>query len=119
METAISLKIIDIVEALLNENAIDGFERELSCEFEHACFHLFYEIRKHHWYDGVIEMQVSKRKQRQLEIKGRMWVADYSNKQWLEPFCARITDKRLTKQGVWLKVKIGEYEAQGNLYDLL
>ena len=64
-------------------------------------------------------MQISKRKQRQLEITGQMWVADNSKKQWQEPFFARVTDKRLTKQGMWLRVKIGEYEVEGELCNVL
>lgn len=119
MEIANALRFTQIIDKLLVNQTNSGYERELNSLLEYACCSLFYEIRKGYWYDGVTEMRVSKRKQRQLEIKGQMWVAQDSKRQWQEPFFARVTDKRITKQDVWLKVKIGEYEADGELRNVL
>ena len=119
MGTANALRFTKIIDELLVKQTNSGYERELSSLLEYASGSLFHDIRKGYWYDGVTEMRVSKRKQRQLEIKGQMWVAQDSNRQWQEPLFARVTDKRITKQGVWLKVKIGEYEADGELRDVL
>lgn len=119
METSNALKFKEITETLLDQRGNSDLQQELSGLLEYACGSLFHEIRKGTWYDGVVGMQFSKRKQRQLEITGQIWVAQDSTKQRLEPFFARVTDKSVTKQGIWLKVKIGEYEAEGELRNVL
>lgn len=60
-------------------------------------------------------MSLKIRKQRQIVFDGKMWTAKDAQKQWLEPFEAIVTDKRLTKQGIWIKIRVGEYSGEGEL----
>ena len=72
--------------------------------------------RKYCWYDGVSELSASIRKLKQVEFTGEMWVGDIgSTKQWKENFRATVTDKRSTKQGIWIMIWVGSSQAEGRL----
>lgn len=70
------------------------------------------------WFDGAIDLISRIRKSRQIVFKGKMWMADHKT-QWLEVFEAVVTDKRISKQGIWVKIQVGEYVAEGDLLEIL
>lgn len=52
-------------------------------------------------------------------FEGKTRVGNLTTKQWLEPFGAIITDKRITKQDLWIKIRVGDYEAEGDSLQVL
>ncbi len=107
-------------EKLLNGVKVDLYKSGLSSMFEYVCGTLFSNARDTDiWYDGIVDIVINSRKKSQIELNGYMWVAKAQKTQWKETFHAIITDKRITKQGIWLSVNIGEYHAEGNIYELL
>lgn len=106
------------VELLLADTKIDQSDntQNLSLLFEEIATNLMMEVpgRETHWYDGVVELSVHRRKVSQLEFEGEMWVSNHKT-QWKEDFRARVTDKRITKQGMEIVLWIGDDRVQGNL----
>jgi hypothetical protein len=89
----------------------------LSCRFEVIASRLLHSLRPRHWFDGVVEMRYQRRKERQIVFTGRMWVGD-GTRLWQEGFEARLTDMRATRQGIQVTLRIGEFTAMGELYEL-
>jgi len=54
----------------------------------------------------------------QLEFFGNMYVMEEQTSCRKEPFYARVTDRRCTKRGMVIFVRIGAYEAEGSLDEL-
>jgi hypothetical protein len=73
-------------------------------------------LDKSGYFDGATGLITKIRKTRQIEFNGKMWVGD-NKTQWLEPFSALVTDKRITKQGIWIKIQVGDDKAEGDLSD--
>lgn len=90
---------------------------DVSRRFERLARRLFHALRPGYWYDGVVELRHRRRKEKQIIFTGRMWVADGA-RMWEEEFEARLTDMRTTKQGIRLVMQIGDFTAEGELYDL-
>jgi hypothetical protein len=44
-----------------------------------------------------------------------MWIGG-NQTQWKELFRARVTDKRRTKQGLWITIWVGKDRAEGDLF---
>ena len=103
---------LTIFERLLAREKIELEKTDISFLFEIVASNLFSESRV--YFDGVINLSAKIRKFRQVEFDGKMWIGK-DNKQWLEPFSAIVTDKRITKQGVWLKIIVGEDQAEDEL----
>jgi hypothetical protein len=105
-----------IFQRLLAGEKLDLYEENLSFMFEVIAAELLAEVpeRKFCWYDGVDGLTASVRKSLQVEFKGEMWVGDEKT-QWEEDFRARVTDKRLTKQGLWITIWVGPDKAEGEL----
>lgn len=102
---------------LIGEN-LNFYEEHVSFMFEIIFKHLLADApgRKYCWYDGVSELSASIRKLKQVEFTGEMWVGDIgSTKQWKENFRATVTDKRSTKQGIWIMIWVGSSQAEGRL----
>lgn len=120
MESEASTNFVNNIEKLLLGEEVDLYESGISASFEYACSSLFESIRERGiWYDGITNIEIRRRKRKQLELTGHIWVAKGASKQWLESFHAVVTDKRVTKQGMWLSVDIGEYHSEGNIYELI
>ena len=105
---------------LLNGEKLDLYDLGVSFMFQIIATHLMAEVpeRECHCYDGVAPLEGHVRKARQIEFTGEMWIMDYDNlphRMWKEDFRATITDKRITKQGIWIVLQIGENRAEGNL----
>lgn len=105
-----------VFQRLLCNEKLDLYEEGVSSMFEVIAAHLFAETpdRKRCWYDGVDNLTASVRKACQVEFNGAMWVGD-DRTQWKEDFRARVTDKRVTNQGIWITLWIGSDKAEGDL----
>ena len=70
--------------------------------------------------DDVVIYKSHIRKPRQIVFEGKVDVLRNSdeNKEWFEHFSAIVTDKRITKQGIWIKIRVGEYFGEGSLEDI-
>lgn len=118
MRLAAIEKFIEHIEQLLNGVDVDLYD-SIDSTFEYVAGSLLGKIRDGGiWYDGTGDLTVKKKKKNQLEFSGNMHVMQEQKNCWKEPFIARVTDKRCTKQGVIVFVRIGEYEAEGNLDEL-
>ena len=72
-------------------------------------------------FDGIASLISRKRKSRQIVFEGKIWVIRNPAK-WdeiLEPFKAIVTDKRLTKQGLCIKIWFGEEIKEGDILEIL
>ena len=101
-----------IFERLLAREKFELEKTDISLLFEVVASNLLSD--KDGYFDGVTGLHTKIRKSRQVEFLGKMWVGG-NKTQRLESFSALVTDKRVTKQGVWVKIQVGEDEAEGNL----
>ena len=106
-----------VFQRLLSGENLDLYQEGLSTSFEFIAANLLGGVpaRKFAWFDGVAELTATVRKSRQVEFKGKMWVGDDSRMQWQEDFRATVTDKRMTKQDIWITIWIGADKAEGTL----
>ena len=106
----------DIFSRLLSNEKFDLYEAGLSSMFEVISTNLLSEIRQNSflYFDGVVDLNVTKRKPRQIEFTGQMWIGE-GRSQWKEDFRATVIDKRVTNQGICVALKIGDFEAVGEL----
>lgn len=108
-----------VFQRLLSGEKFNLYEEDVSLMFEVIAANLLAEIpeRKYCWYDGVYDLIASVRKSRQIEFNGEMWVGDIGDvrTQWKEKFQATVTDKRITKQGIWVVIWINYNKAEGEL----
>jgi hypothetical protein len=115
-----ALHFADHFLRMVEGERFDPYQDGLSDDLERIACYYFEDVRPGFWYDGVSGMETSRRKPRQFRITGEMWVAEGGKTdQWLESFEALCTDKRLTKEGIWIQMRIGEYEAECDLFDLI
>lgn len=72
-------------------------------------------------FDGIASLIARKRKSRQIVFEGKIWVVKDSAKwdETLQPFKAVVTDKRITKQGLHIKIWFGEEIKEGNILEIL
>lgn len=71
-------------------------------------------------FDGITGLISTKRKSRQIVFEGKIWVIRNSDK-WdevLEPFKAIVTDKRITKQGIHIKIRFCEEIKEGDILEI-
>lgn len=108
-----------VFQRLLSGETLDLYEQDLSFLFWVIATYLLAETpdREYCWYDGVDGLAANIRKLRQVEFNGEMWVGDDEGRQWKEEFRARVTDKRVTKQGIWITLWVGSSRAEGELSD--
>ncbi len=104
---------------MINREKIDVYEEDLSFLFEAIARNL---IECPLTFDGVTGLTSKIRKSHQIVFEGKMWIMNIEKgnkwKDWLEPFGAIVTDKRITKQGVWIKIWVGEYLGEGELSEI-
>lgn len=102
---------------MLNREKIELYEIELGDLFETIAYRF---TNCPLTIDGVTIYKSHLRKHRQIVFEGRMDILRNSNenKEWFEPFKAIVTDKRITKQGIWIKIWVGDYKAEGNLFEV-
>ncbi|GAG58654.1 unnamed protein product [marine sediment metagenome] len=108
---------IETFERLVQGESMDLYSVGFSQALEDVATRLFAGVRPYNWYDGVSGLRTRKRKNLQIEITGDMWVGDVGNsKQWLEPLRARVTDRSVSNEGVWVQMTIGEHSTESR-YD--
>ena len=104
---------------LLNREQLDFYDLGVSFMFEIIATHLMDEVpgREWHWHDGVVGLEARIRKPRQIEFTGEMWVMSQEKGKYpgKQDFRATVTDKQITKQGIWIVLQIGEDKVEGNL----
>ena len=104
---------------LLNREKLDLEDLGASPMFDTIATYLMAEVPGSFWvwYDGLASLEAHIRKPRQVEFVGEIWVSDDNGKgkQWKEALRATVTDKRVTKQGIWIVLQIGENRSEGNL----
>lgn len=105
-------------ERLLNGEDIDSDENEIDLPLEMAMNRL---LDCPYTFDGITGLIARKRKSRQIVFEGKIWVvtncAEWNEK--LEPFTAIVTDKRITKQGVNIRIRFGEEVKEGDILEIL
>ena len=106
----------DIFFRLLKREEVDFDDCGLNPMFDTISTYLMAEVPGSFWtwYDGLASLEAHVRKARQIEFVGEIWVGD-DHKQWKENLRATVTDKRLTKQGIWIVLQIGDNRAEGDL----
>jgi len=72
--------------------------------------------RSQQYFDGAVGVVSTIKSTRQIEFQGDMWVGTERD-QWTESFRVTVTDKRVTKQGIWLIMKMGSDRGEGELMD--
>ena len=102
-------RFLRILEQLLAGESVGvDAARDLSVAFEIIAGRLFSELpqRKDCYFDGVLFETSQRKTSRKIEFTGEMWVGR-GKEQWKERFAATVVDKRITKQDIWLKVRVG------------
>ncbi|MDH5432410.1 MAG: hypothetical protein OEY19_00540 [Gammaproteobacteria bacterium] len=117
MNSTILDRFISDFRCLVKGQEIDLYE-SISSSFEFIAEQFIERDEQGIWYDGVINLNATHRKVQQIEFRGRMWVAKNQERQWLEDFYALVTDKEITKQGIYIKICVGDYSGEGSLCDL-
>ena len=119
MSSNAAAKLVTSFEKLIAGEAVDLYGEGISDFFEYIAGKLFHSVRDRGiWFDGVVGLTAKMRKKAQIDFEGRMWVA-LGKDQWQERLKARITDKRGSKQGIWIALRIGDDKAEGSLHDLI
>jgi hypothetical protein len=106
----------NIFERVLAREKLDFCNAEVSLMFEVIATNLLSETpeRKDVYFDGAVNITSTLKKTRQVEFRGEMWVGG-NQTQWKELFRAVATDKRITKQGIWITIWVGSDKAEGDL----
>ncbi|SRR5260370_1436841 len=67
-------------------------------------------------FDGVSPLWSKRRSPRKVEFIGDMWILNGRGRaDTTEPFRATAVDKRITKQGIWIALSVGEDKAEAEL----
>lgn len=116
----LATKLETAVRQLLAGEEVDLYAEDMSVAWEGIAGSLLGALpnRAGCYFDGVVNLAARKRKQGQVEFTGNMWVGD-GQRQWTEPFLARVTDKTVTKQGIWVAISVGTDKAQAELWSAL
>ena len=106
----------DVFKRLLARENVDLYAEDVSLMFEEIAATLLGPApgREGCYFDGVDGLASTVKSPRQVQFTGEMWVGG-NRTQWLEPLRATVTDKRCTKQGIWIVLWIGNDRAEGEL----
>lgn len=105
-----------LFERLINRETIELNNPDRSLFFEVIAENLLKEVCRETgiYFDGAVSLASTIRKKNQVEFQGEMWIGE-NKTQWKETFRAIVTDKRITKQGIWIKIQLDSHTAEGNL----
>lgn len=103
-------KFEDIFARLLAGEKVDTHETDLSFMFEIMATTML-APRSGLSFDGVSPLRSKRRSPRKIEFLGDMWLLPSGTK----PFGAAALDKRITKQGIWITLSVGEDKAEAEL----
>lgn len=110
-------RFLQIIERLLARESVGvDAPKEMSAAFEIIAHRLFYKLpeREGCYFDGVLFETSQRRTSRKVEFTGEMWVGR-GKEQWKERFAATVIDKRITKQDIWIQVRIGSHVGETEL----
>jgi hypothetical protein len=112
----LAIRFEDIFQRLLAREKVDAYENYLSGFFEFIATRLLGDLpsRKGHFFDGVVGLDATVKSVRQVGFQGEMWVGR-NRDQWTEPFGATVTDKEITKEGIWIVLQVGADRAEGEV----
>ena len=112
----LAIRFEHIFQRLLAQEKLDAHEKALSEFFELIATRLLgnFPSRKEHYFDGAVGLAATVKTERQVVFEGEMWVGS-SRDQWTEPFHATVTDKRITKEGIWIVLQVGADRAEGEV----
>jgi hypothetical protein len=118
--TDLAMKFETVFELLLAGENVDRYAADMSVVWEGVAGSLLGALpgRVGCFFDGVVNLAARVRKQRQIEFTGNMWIGD-GRRQWTEPFTARVTDRTVTKQGIWVAISVGTDKAEAELWSAL
>lgn len=107
----------NVFHRLLKREQLDLYDLGVSLMFEIIAANLMEGLPGREWmyYDGVNSLESHVRKAQQVKFTGEMWVGDDNRRQWKEALWATVTDKRVTKQGIWIVLQIGGDRVEGEL----
>lgn len=108
----------DVFEKLLDGEFVDLYAEDVSLMFQGIAHSLLGAVpgRERCYFDGVTGLTAKRKSPRQVQFDGDMWIGhDRDSSQWTESFKAIVTDKRCTKQGIWVCLVIGEDRAEASL----
>lgn len=116
----LAIKFEKAFRLLLAREEVDLYAADMSIVWEGIANSLLGALpgRACCYFDGVVNLASRVRKKCQVEFTGSMWVGD-GRKQWTEPFLARVTDKTITKQGIWVVISVGTDKAEAELWSAL
>lgn len=104
----------DIFQRLLAGEKIDLDREDLHFQLISRILFAGTPVGENTCFDGEANLSSTRRKPRQIEFTGEMWIlgdkGDYK-----EPLRVRVTDKRITKQGILITIWIGSDKAEGDL----
>jgi hypothetical protein len=102
-------RFLEILERLLARQSVGpDAARDMSAVFEIVADRLLGQLpaRKDSYFDGVVFETSQRKTSRKVEFTGEIWVGR-GKEQWKERFAATVIDKRITKQGFWLRLRVG------------
>jgi hypothetical protein len=113
----LAIRFENVFRRLLSRERLDLYDEDMSFMFEVIATSLLgaYPNRKACYFDGVVDLTSTLKTPRKVEFNGEMWVGQ-DRAQWKERFRATATDKRSTKQGIWITVWVGADRAEGELW---
>lgn len=71
--------------------------------------------RQGQYFDGAVGLVSTVKTSAKVEFQGDIWVGG-NRTQWTEPFKTTVTDKRSTKQGIWVTITVGSDRGEGELF---
>ena len=106
-----------VFRRLLAREEVDLYAEDMSLMWAAVAGTLFGNLAERKWcyFDGVINLVSRVMAPLQVEFTGDMWVGE-GRGQRTEAFHAIVTDKTITKQGIWFVVKVGANKAEAELW---
>ena len=113
----LALSFENVFQRLLFHEAVTLDNPEVSSMFEVIASNLLggSPAREGQYFDGAVGVVSTVRTSRKVEFQGEMWVGG-DGTQWTEPFRTTVTDKRSTKQGIWVTITVGSDRGEGGLF---
>jgi hypothetical protein len=107
----------NVFQRLLYHESVALEDPEVSSMFEVIATNLLGQsaARKGQYFDGAVALAATVKTSRKVEFQGQMWVGG-NRTQWTEPFTATVTDKRSTKQGIWIAITVGSNRGAAELF---
>jgi hypothetical protein len=112
----VAAQLAGIFQHVRAREKLTPYEQDLNGLFEILTTRMLSDLphRRGQYFDGAVGLVATVRSPRKVVFEGEMWIGQ-NTEQWTEPFRFTITDKRITKQGLYLAVSVGCDKAEGDL----